>query len=31
VDVTGTNTIVLWDVLEHIEDDAGALRASSAS
>jgi len=28
VDVAGTfNTIVLWDVLEHIEDDAGALRA----
>jgi len=26
-DVTGTfNTILLWDVLEHIEDDAGALR-----
>ena len=27
-DVTGTwNTIVLWDVLEHIDDDAAALRA----
>lgn len=26
-DVTGTwDTILLWDVLEHIEDDAGALR-----
>jgi SAM-dependent methyltransferase len=26
-EVTGTwNTIVLWDVLEHIDDDAGALR-----
>jgi SAM-dependent methyltransferase len=27
-DLTGTwNTIVLWDVLEHIDDDASALRA----